>query len=74
LAPDVVAEWQHCQFARHAQELLRTQLAMSLSCSFADGNGKISGRERKIKAGACKGAGLGLKNFLAAMSGERIAR
>ena len=51
-----------------------TQLAMSLSCSLAEGKDKIWGLKRKIKAGACKGAGLGLKNFLAAFSGERIAQ
>jgi hypothetical protein len=32
-APDLIANGQHCQFARHAQELRCTQLEIGIPCS-----------------------------------------
>src|ERR1700721_4414837 len=54
-APDVVAEWQHCQFARHAQEPRHTQLEMSRSCSVSRSDENLGRRRAQIKKPALKG-------------------
>src|ERR1700722_7441270 len=58
-APDVIVEWQHCQFARHAQEPRLTQLGMSLSCSaFPYGREEWSDESANKKAGAGRAPAL----------------
>src|ERR1700722_3994385 len=63
-APDVVAEWQHCQFVRHAQEPHHEQLGMSLSCSVPDTDERIGRMSAQIKkAGAGRAPALaGIRN------------
>jgi hypothetical protein len=70
-APDLVAKWQHCQFARHAQEPRRTQLGICLFCSVSCG-----GRQNWFDNDANKKPALERRrprlewNFFAATGGE----